>query len=90
MANTYKAVLKGNCLEWLEGPPKNLDSDKPVTITITLADDSSPITDPARRGEEMADALENLAALNAVPDITDPVEWQRESRQDRFLPGRNT
>ena len=90
MGNTYKAVLKGNCLEWLEAPPTNLDSDKPVTITITLADDANPLIHPATRGEKMVAALEKLAALNAVPDITDPVEWQHETRRERILPDRNT
>jgi len=38
----------------------------------------------------MVAALEKLAALNAVPDITDPVEWQHETRRERILPDRNT
>jgi hypothetical protein len=37
----------------------------------------------------MAEALENLAALDAFSEISDPVEWQREIRKDRPLPGRD-
>ena len=34
-------------------------------------------------------ALENVRKLNPYRDITDPVEWQRELREDRPLPGRD-
>jgi len=32
--------------------------------------------------------LEQLAAINALADLTDPVAWEREMRQDRPLPDR--
>jgi hypothetical protein len=41
----------------------------------------------ANAGERMAAALEKLAASRSI-DIEDPVEWQREIRRDRTLPGR--
>jgi len=34
-------------------------------------------------------ALSNVRKLNPYRDITDPVEWQREIREDRPLPGRD-
>jgi hypothetical protein len=34
-------------------------------------------------------ALEEIRKLNPYRDITDPVEWQREMREDRPLPGRD-
>ncbi len=34
-------------------------------------------------------ALENVRKLNPYRDITDPLEWQREMREDRPLPGRD-
>lgn len=34
-------------------------------------------------------ALEEVRKLNPYRDITDPVEWQREMREDRPLPGRD-
>jgi hypothetical protein len=34
-------------------------------------------------------ALENVRKLNPYRDITDPVEWQREMREDSPLPGRD-
>ena len=39
--------------------------------------------------QRLAEALEQLAALNPFSDIADPVAWQREQRQDRPLPGRH-
>jgi hypothetical protein len=34
-------------------------------------------------------ALEEIRKLNPYRDITDPVAWQREMREDRPLPGRD-
>ena len=34
-------------------------------------------------------ALEEIRRLNPYRDITDPVAWQREMREDRPLPGRD-
>jgi hypothetical protein len=90
MPNTYKAVLRGNHLEWLEDPPTSLDSDQPVTIEVSILEEPASLTQRATQGQKMADALEKLAALNALPGITDPEAWQREARQDRTLPGRDT
>ena len=89
MANTYKALLKGKSLEWLEGPP-SLDSEQAVTVSVAILDEPTSLTRKATQGQKMAEALEMLAALNALPDILDPVEWQREARQDRTLPGRES
>jgi len=42
-----------------------------------------------QRRERLAEALERAAELNPFAEISDPVAWQREQRQDRVLPGRN-
>ena len=34
-------------------------------------------------------ALEKIHKLNPYREITDPVKWQREIREDRPLPGRD-
>jgi len=36
----------------------------------------------------MAAILQRMADRNALSQITDPVAWQREIRQDRSLAGR--
>jgi hypothetical protein len=42
----------------------------------------------AERGRRMAAALETLANKGGLGAIPDPSVWQRESRRDRPLPGR--
>ena len=37
---------------------------------------------------ELKNSLEKLAKMKVFADITDPVEWQRQIRKDRPLPGR--
>ncbi|MHB8777255.1 MAG: hypothetical protein ACYC6R_05765 [Anaerolineales bacterium] len=39
--------------------------------------------------EALKKSLEKLAKMNVFADIKDPVEWQRQIRKDRPLPGRN-
>jgi len=82
---TYRAILKGNRLEWIESEPTHLHAEQPVEVTIldTLGD-----VDMTTQGQRMAKALERLAAANALSHIQDPSEWQREIRKDRPLPGR--
>ena len=43
----------------------------------------------AERGQRIKAALQKLAELNTFADIKDPVEWQRQIRKDRHLPGRD-
>ena len=83
---TYRAILKGNRLEWTGSGPTNLDSEQPVEVTIL---DTPGDIDATTQGERMAKALERLASSNAFADIKDPVAWQREIRKDRPLPGRD-
>jgi hypothetical protein len=40
--------------------------------------------------EALKKSLEKLAKMKVFADIKDPVEWQKEIRKDRPLPGRNT
>lgn len=82
---TYRAILKGNRLEWIESEPLNLDAEQPVEVTIL---DSPGDVGASTQGQRMAKALERLAATNALSHIKDPSEWQREIRKDRPLPGR--
>lgn len=38
---------------------------------------------------QRAAALAEIRKINPYRDITDPVEWEREMREDRPLPGRD-
>lgn len=42
----------------------------------------------AQRGERIKDAFAQLAKMKTFSDITDPIAWQRNTREDRSLPGR--
>jgi hypothetical protein len=83
MGESYRAILKGDELEWTDVVPSHLASEQPVEVTIL--DEPDRIADRRRR---MAEALENLAAADAFSEISDPSEWQRDIRRDRPLPSR--
>jgi len=82
MLRTYKAVLRGNQIEWIDPPPAPV---RPTPVHITLLEDEA--VEPATRGREMAAALEALASGGRLSGM-DAATWERELRQDRGLPGR--
>lgn len=78
---TYRAILQGSQITWIDTPP---DLPPETEIFVTFAQPGAK----ASRGQAMASALEKLAQLNAFEGV-DPIAWQRETRQDRSMPGRN-
>lgn len=89
MLSTYRAVLKGDTLEWRNEKPKHIKRDKAVDVHVTILEETpdSPITE--NQGQRMADALEQLARLQEQNLPEDPAVWEREIRQDRVLPDRD-
>jgi hypothetical protein len=83
---TYRALLHGDHLEWLEEAPES-QTDAPLRVYVTVLE-QVPSTEAQARGHAMAAILEKLAERHTFSAITDPVRWQRELRQDRVLPGR--
>ncbi|MBW4565411.1 MAG: hypothetical protein KME32_30870 [Mojavia pulchra JT2-VF2] len=83
MPKTYKAWLKGSRLEWIDEVPKF--GEQQIQVHVTFPDNETAL-ETKSRGRRMAEILNNLATSEA-PNI-DPVVWQRETRQDRSLPGR--
>ena len=73
--------------EWEEDVPEQIRSQAPLTVLVTILD--QPVVADEARGTRMAETLERLAASGGVSSITDPLQWQREQRQDRDLPGRS-
>jgi hypothetical protein len=86
---TYKAILKDNQLRWSGDVPKQIE-DIAVEVYVTILDTANLDRDTSNRGKNMAAALERLAESNALGEISDPINWQREQRQDRKLPGRDS
>jgi hypothetical protein len=85
--HTYKALLHGDRLEWLEEAP-GIQTDAPLRVHVTVLEQESP-SEAHARGHAMAALLEKLAERRTFSAITDPVRWQRELRQERVLPGRD-
>jgi hypothetical protein len=86
MLQTFKALLVGNRLEWVDEAP-NL-SDRPIQVHVTLLEpDSDSKTNVG--SQVMAEILTRLAEINACAEVNDPVEWQREVRRDRQIPNRD-
>jgi hypothetical protein len=86
MLATYKAILKGNHLEWSDSPPQLPLLEEGVPVQVTILPDSHRAKES--RGKQVAAILSQLAEIKAFSGINNPVEWQRAIRQDRPLPGR--
>jgi hypothetical protein len=87
MMRTYKALLRGDRLEWLGEAPEP-QTDAPLSVHVTVLE-QEPSAEVHARGHAMAALLEQLAERRTFFPITDPVGWQRELRQERVLPGRD-
>ena len=88
MLHTYKAILRGDRLEWVDDLPKNISTDV-VSVYVTVLDEPAISATVEGSGPRMAAVLEQLAAIHALADLTDPAAWEREIRQDRSLPDRD-
>jgi hypothetical protein len=83
----YRALLRGDRLEWLGEAPES-QTEAPLSVQVIILE-QEPLSEEHARGPAMAALLEKLAERNTFSTITDPVRWQRELRQDRVLPGRD-
>jgi len=88
MFPTYKAILRGDRLEWSGDAPKHVGADHAVPVHVTLLDDPKADGIQSSRGARMAVALEQLAEIHALAEIENPADWERDTRQDRPLPDR--
>lgn len=86
---TYKAILRGDHLEWRSEVRVPVSPDRAVAVYVTVLDEPvTPVTNPQEQGRRMAVALAQLVQLNACGHITDPVAWERQMQQERALPDR--
>ncbi len=88
MMPTYRAILENNQLQWIDEEPDADQKRQPLTVLVTIVEETQNggINAP---GENAAAILSRMAASNGLTEITDPVVWQRDSRKDRILPGRD-
>ena len=82
MQRTYRAILHGDRVEWLDDKPESAES---VPVQISVLDNGQTPTS----GQQLARLLGILADKGTFEGIEDPVAWQREQRRDRPLPGRD-
>jgi hypothetical protein len=83
---TYKALLRGDHLEWLEEAPEP-QTGAPLRVHVTVLEQETA-SETSARGHAMAALLAQLAERRTFSMISDSVKWQRELRQERVLPGR--
>ena len=76
-------------MEWLSDQPKNLSADQTVTVHVTILNEPRP-TIKKQQGRRIAAALEKLAKLSSSVRSVDALQWERELRQERTLPGRES
>ena len=84
MLPTYKAILRGNRLEWRESGRRYLSTDRPVPVYGTVWDEPLGEVDVSEKGQgaRMAAALERMAEIRALIDISDVATWEREAHQE--------
>ena len=85
MKRAYKAILHGDRVEWLDGAP---EAEGPVPVSIIMGEEDT-VSSGDNEGKSIVELFQALADLGTFADIGDPVEWQREQRKDRPLPGRD-
>jgi hypothetical protein len=81
MLQTYTGTLSDGQITWDTVPPEG----DGVRVTVTIQE---PKAEDQGRGARMAAILDKLAASDIHKHFPDPLEWQREIRKDRPLPGR--
>lgn len=57
-------------------------------LNIEKSEDAVTISDQ-QRSEKLYQLMEEIAASGVFKSIKDPVAWQKETRKDRYLPGRD-
>ncbi|HEX8912042.1 MAG TPA: hypothetical protein VF796_06750 [Humisphaera sp.] len=89
MLNAYRATINGDRIEWDGGERPELTAGARVIVTVLDVPPTGQTALPPSDGEAMMAALEEIAARGGPKGFGDPVEWQREVRRDRPLPGRD-
>ena len=88
MLHTYKAILRGNRLEWSDTPPTEVEAEHPVAVHVTILEEAYDASGFRPSGHQMAAILEQLAQIHAFANLADPAGWERDIRSDRPLPER--
>lgn len=90
MLNTLKAVVRGDRIDWQERVDNIVSPSQPVEVLVTILENRPAGRSPEEQGRRRVAALRKLAARNAFAAMPDPAQWERETREDRGLPGRES
>ena len=86
--STITAILDADADGTLHLPlPAELRGGKIRVEAKMEAVEKSEVSEEQRKAE-LLEIMERIRARNPFKDITDPVAWQREMREDVVLPGR--
>jgi len=88
MLSTYRAILRGDRLEWRGEEPEGVPRQKGIEVFVTILSEAALSRPERRRGAAMAAALQRLADAGGLPEMRDALQWERDTRADRSLPGR--
>lgn len=83
MHRTYEGTLNGNHIDWNGDAPT---PERTLRVHVTVLEEGDEIV--PSQGSQMADALESLARSGAFAEVENPVQWQRDVREERLLPRR--
>ncbi len=89
MSKPIEAVYEEGRLRPLEPVPLNEGDHVRLELKLVPDNAGENLAALERPGPQMARALEEIAFSDPPTQIGDPVEWQREIRRDRRLPGRD-
>ncbi|MBF0135399.1 MAG: hypothetical protein H7833_01255 [Magnetococcus sp. DMHC-1] len=89
MLPSYEAIYDHGQLTWIGDTPGPVRA----RVIITLINEQTPshVSDVKREipnGTQLAAILEEMAEKGIGKIFGDPLEWQKEARRDRTLPGR--
>lgn len=86
MLDTYKAMMRGDHVTWIEDRPFKNIQEQEIEVLITVLHITGTALDTHQnRGERMARCLEKIAQTGGVAGIFDPCKWQQDVRRDREL-----
>jgi len=78
MSESYRAILVDGQLRWLDDVPDVLrHGTEDVQVNVTIEEQEE-----GNNEDELSSLLDELAEADPFSDIDDPVEWQRELRQE--------
>lgn len=86
-----RLLVAADFLAYLAEREKNEATIKLLKIPgfLEALQEDRAVFSPDFRRQKIIKILEKIAASNVFADISNPVEWQRDLRQDRPLPGRD-